>query len=233
MMFGKIHKKKILIYFGNPHKDSCSGMIADTYEKTAIDAGHEVIRMNMGEMDYDPVLYDGYRSIQQLEPVLLEFQKNVNWADHLVFIYPNWWSTMPAKMKGLFDRSFIPGHAFRFERDREGNTRKKIPALEISSPITLIEKCKKDKNVQVATGTGIKNLPRTTCFVIRIAAMITVNNMVNFNPYSKTTSVLESTAPSKKLNEKTTAKSTIPTLNILYTRCCNLRQQSFASLHKE
>ena len=129
MMFGKIHKKKILIYFGNPHKDSCSGMIADTYEKTAIDAGHEVIRMNMGEMDYDPVLYDGYRSIQQLEPVLLEFQKNVNWADHLVFIYPNWWSTMPAKMKGLFDRSFIPGHAFRFERDREGNRTNKVVQL--------------------------------------------------------------------------------------------------------
>ena len=129
LKWNKKESKRILLYFGNPHTDSCSGMVADVYEKAAKEAGHEVIRMNMSEMDYDPVLHDGYRSIQELEPTLLDFQKNINWANHLVFIYPNWWSAMPAKMKGLFDRSFVPGFAFKFGRDKQGKRNNKVEKL--------------------------------------------------------------------------------------------------------
>ena len=107
--------KKIMLLVANPVKSSLSYACADTYEKSARDSGAEVRRFNIDEMEFDPTLHQGYEVIQELEPDLIAFRDAISWADHLVFVYPNWWSTMPAKMKGLFDRSFLPGFAFKFE----------------------------------------------------------------------------------------------------------------------
>lgn len=109
--------KKIFILMGHPDADSLSSRMASAYEEGALQAGHEVRRMNIGEMHFDPILHKGYKVIQELEPDLKTFQANVNWAHHLVVIYPNWWSTMPALLKGLFDRAWLPGFAFNFYKD--------------------------------------------------------------------------------------------------------------------
>ena len=108
-------KQKILLLNANPVPSSFSYACSNVYHSAAEQAGAEVMRFNIEEMDFDPVLHKGYEEIQELEPDLLKFQKAIRLADHLVFIYPNWWNTMPAKMKGLFDRAFLPKFAFSFE----------------------------------------------------------------------------------------------------------------------
>ncbi len=112
--------KKIFILLGHPDKSGMDGKLTDAYEAGAKEAGHDVRRMNLGEMQFDPILHQGYRAIQNLEPDLKTFQDNLSWCEHFVIIYPVWWVGMPALLKGLFDRVWLPGSEFRYIKTKTG-----------------------------------------------------------------------------------------------------------------
>lgn len=109
----RIRKVYILVGHPNPNK-TYSDELANAYEQGARDSGYTVVRQDISKLSFDPILHKGYDEIQELEPDLKKVQDNILWADHFVLIYPNWWSTMPAILKGLFDRIWLPGFAFNF-----------------------------------------------------------------------------------------------------------------------
>ena len=106
--------KKILIINGHPDKESFCFALAESYKKGAEKSGATCKVMNLIDLKFNPILTYGYRKISELEPDLIEAQKDILAADHLVIVYPNWWSTYPALLKGFIDRVFLPNFAFKY-----------------------------------------------------------------------------------------------------------------------
>ena len=109
--------KNILVILGHPSKDSLSKKIAEIYTEEAKDSGFNTRKIYLSDKKFDPILHEGYKEEQKLEPDLKKSQKDIKWADHLVFIYPIWWGTMPALLKGFIDRTFLPGFAFKYKEN--------------------------------------------------------------------------------------------------------------------
>ena len=108
-------KKNILVILGHPDKDSFCGTLARAYIESSRTTNSDVRELQLGELKFDPVLWKGYNKIQELEPDLVTAQELIQWSNHIVFVYPNWWGAMPALMKGFFDRVFLPGFAFKYQ----------------------------------------------------------------------------------------------------------------------
>ena len=113
--------KKILVINGHPNKESFNAVIAQSYIKSALEAGSEVRYIAIGELDFNPNLQFGYRQRMELEPDLAKALEDIQWSEHQVWIHPLWWLGMPAIMKGFFDRAFLPG--ITFKSDKEGTTK--------------------------------------------------------------------------------------------------------------
>lgn len=109
--------KKTLIINGHPDKESLCFALAESYKKGADAAGADCKLVHLINLNFNPILTFGYRKISELEPDLVKMQKEILAADHLVFVYPNWWSTMPALLKGFIDRAFVPNFAFKYREN--------------------------------------------------------------------------------------------------------------------
>ncbi len=110
--------KKIFILVGHPNNESFSSALAESYAKGARESGHEVRITHLADMKFDPILHKGYSVIQPYEPDLVTFQENVKWSNHFVSVFPIWWSDIPALMKGLVDRVWMPGFAYNFRKGK-------------------------------------------------------------------------------------------------------------------
>jgi len=107
--------KNTLLIVGHPDAKSYNFALADAYEKGvgAGAAAGAIRRLNIRDLDFNPNLQFGYRKRTELEPDLIAAWEDIQWADHLVWVYPVWWGSVPAIMKGFIDRLFLPGFAFK------------------------------------------------------------------------------------------------------------------------
>ena len=114
-------QKRILVLNGHPGARSLSQHFTTLYAQAARAAGAEVRLHELSQMDFDMDFGQGnYSQFKPLEPVLEGFLSDLEWADHFVVATPMWWGGLPAKLKGLFDRSFIPGRTFNTKVTKMG-----------------------------------------------------------------------------------------------------------------
>ncbi|BFM11297.1 NAD(P)H-dependent oxidoreductase [Simiduia litorea] len=110
-------RKRVLVLAANPKANSFVNALADAYATSARQQ-HDVKFLNLADMVFNVDLPDGYTQDQPLEDSLKAFQAALIWCEHLVIFTPNWWGALPAKLKGLIDRTLLPGFAFRYEKGK-------------------------------------------------------------------------------------------------------------------
>ena len=74
--------------------------------------------LDLYKMKYDPVLHEKEHYTSKgydVSDVNKKIQEKILKTDRLVFIYPVWWNSMPAILKGFIDKVFIPRYAYHFE----------------------------------------------------------------------------------------------------------------------
>lgn len=101
----------ILVVNGHPSKHSLSAKIAEVFAQTS-----NAKLIHLSDLKFDPILHEGYREIQELEPDLKTMQQLIQDSDFLVIVTPVWWGSVPALLKGFLDRTFLPGFAFKYRK---------------------------------------------------------------------------------------------------------------------
>jgi 1,4-dihydroxy-2-naphthoate octaprenyltransferase len=104
---------RCLLILAHPRRNSLCGSLFDACAEGARQAGVECRELVLSEMRFDPNVHADSPEHQPLEPDLVRAQRDIHWAEHLVFVYPTWWGTYPALLKGFLDRVLTPGFAFR------------------------------------------------------------------------------------------------------------------------
>lgn len=110
--------RRIAIIDGHPDPDPdrfCHAL-AKAYAAGARDAGHEIRTVMLPSLDF-PFLRGADDWEHQAAPLAVrEVQEAIGWADHLVFVYPLWLGTMPARFKALMEQVLRPGFALAQDR---------------------------------------------------------------------------------------------------------------------
>jgi putative NADPH-quinone reductase len=105
--------RKILVLQGHPdasRRHFCH-MLATAYQGGAQQGGHEVRTVEVAALDF-PLL----RTREEWEAgntpsSLGEAQQAIQWADHLVLVFPLWLGGMPALLRAFLEQVLRPGFA--------------------------------------------------------------------------------------------------------------------------
>ncbi|MBM3529311.1 MAG: flavodoxin family protein [Alphaproteobacteria bacterium] len=99
---------RIMIVVGHAQHTTFCEALGRAYRDGAESAGHSVRLFVLSQMQFDPILREGYRTTQTLEPDLADAYATLAACDHLVLIFPLWCGDMPAILKGFIERILQP-----------------------------------------------------------------------------------------------------------------------------
>lgn len=112
---------RILVVIGTPLAGSLNHALAQSYVDAARTAGADVRVVDLARdaVPGHPSLRDEVRLPRTdadvpLSPDVAGYIADVDWADHLVFFFPQWWGSVPAALKSWIDRVFVRGFAYRY-----------------------------------------------------------------------------------------------------------------------
>ncbi len=129
---------KVLVIYAHPNPKSFNHDILEKFTKGLEDAGHTFEVVDLYAIKFDPCLtladYAQFsEGKEEMPPDVLGQQEKVSNAEALVFIYPVWWSNLPAILKGWIDRLLSCGFAYKYVENGTEGLLKHKKALLIST----------------------------------------------------------------------------------------------------
>lgn len=107
---------KYLIVYSNHHSGNFNHHLLESIKNHLLKHGHEFVVRDLYKLDFNPVLrssdFEAISAGNTPYDIALE-QSFITWCDTMVFIYPVWWGSMPAIMKGYVDKVFSWGFAYK------------------------------------------------------------------------------------------------------------------------
>ena len=121
---------KTLIIYNHPHEGSFCSAIRDAVQ-SGLDTGDHTFKLiNLDADGFDPVMREkdlkafvmggkGEAAVtDEVDPLVLSYVEKMKWAERIVMIFPIWWMTMPAMMKGFVDKVIFPGLVYKMENGK-------------------------------------------------------------------------------------------------------------------
>ncbi len=117
---------RCLVIHAHPDPDSFNTAVRERAVAALSSAGHEVEVIDLYRLGYDPCLgaqehvdYDSI-GLDHPDPMVAGHIEQLGRAEMLVFVYPTWWSGLPAILKGWLDRTLLPEVAFSLDPGDDG-----------------------------------------------------------------------------------------------------------------
>ena len=122
----------------HPLPDSLNAHLGESAAQMLTASGHEVDRLDLYAHGFSPVMTAAERQAYYGTPVtppdIAPLQERLAAAEHLVLVFPTWWFSLPAMLKGWFDRVWSPGFAY----DHGTPIRPKLTEIKSVTVITTL-----------------------------------------------------------------------------------------------
>lgn len=123
--------KDVIIIYAHPRHSGHNWLIRQEVETQLQNNNIPYKVLDLYKDGFDPVLYDSQLYTaggKERDTFQIKYQKIIADADNLIFIYPVWWNTMPAMLKGFLDKVFVQNLAFKYKR---------FPLIPFAIPVPL------------------------------------------------------------------------------------------------
>jgi putative NADPH-quinone reductase len=117
----------VLVVHAHPDPASFNRTVFDTAVRALRASGHRVTAIDLYDEGFGAAMsLAEHRAYQDDEPILdprvAAHAAAVREAEVMVFVYPTWWSGLPAILKGWLERVLVPGVGFVLD-ERTGRVR--------------------------------------------------------------------------------------------------------------
>lgn len=128
----------------NGHPDAAPHFLhaaADAYASGALEAGHEVRRIDIGKLDFPILRCERQWQVEAPVPDIAAAQLDILWAEHLAILYPLWLGETPALFKAFLEQVARPDFAFEpggggFPKGRlKGRSARMIVTMGMPAPL--------------------------------------------------------------------------------------------------
>ena len=154
----------ILVILGHPRPGSLNHAIADAVCGTVRRNGHRAILHDLYAERFDPCLPAGEIPENGVVPdAIRRHCTDLQAADGIVVVHPNWWGQPPGILKGWVDRVIRPGVAYRFD-EGDGGEGVPIGLLQARAALVFNTSNTPDAREQAAFGDPLEALWRRCVF---------------------------------------------------------------------